>query len=159
MDAIGPTISSFLREKLYESVVEAMEPIGFMEVEYSEDEVPYNMGVERIRVDILVEAPFPGEIRLIIPRDLGMEVTGNLHSFDSKEVTTKQLSDLLAEVLNVIAGRFMSKIVSPAIPFKIGLPSLGQNVFLSTQASQATFHFEMEGKPFWVVLVGEGFFR
>lgn len=150
-------LSSHLKEMVIESVVEAMEPWGFMEVVPSEDFVPYNQAIDRIRVEILVIEPFQGGVRLVLPRELAVTITHNLYSYDLKDINEGILKDLMSEVLNVIAGRLMGKIVPPSKPFKIGLPEIGKEAFL-TSLHSAEFSFDMEGQPFWLMLIGDGFF-
>ncbi|MDH4121636.1 MAG: chemotaxis protein CheX [Deltaproteobacteria bacterium] len=152
------SVTAQLHDMVIESVVEAFEPMGFLEVLPAEAFVPYDERMNRVRVEIMVETPFQGEMRLIIPKEVGMEITTNLYSYDRGQVTENMLNDMLREILNVIAGRLVARIVPPEIPFTIGLPEVGKKSFDDKNTPSSTFHFHLEQNPFWVVLLGEGFF-
>lgn len=105
---------------------------------------------------ILILHPFAGELRLIMPRPLAMNMAQNIYAME-EEPSEEILNDLVAETINVIAGRLMSHILGPDEKFKIGLPETGEESFLQTDAFKMAIDFDAEGLPLWLIACGEGF--
>lgn len=146
-----------VKETLIDAVAETIESMAFLEVLPSEKETPYDEHLVRLRVEILVNAPFPGEIRLVLPRRLAVQFVQNMYSLEKLEVTDEILSDVLGEIVNIIAGRLMADMLPGDQTFQLGLPLIGPDVFLETEASSLAVEFDAEGTPFWVILFGDGF--
>lgn len=146
-----------VKETLIEAVGDTIESMAFMEVLPGEKTTPYDEHLVRLRVEILVNAPFPGEIRLVLPKQLAFVFAQNMYSLDESGVTEEIISDVLGEIVNIVAGRLMADILPADQTFQLGLPLIGEDVFLETEASSLAVEFEAEETPFWVILFGDGF--
>ncbi len=146
-----------VREILVDAVTETIESMAFMELLPSDRISPYDESLIRLRVEILINAPFPGEIRLVLPRRLAVPFAKNMYSLEAEEVTDSIIEDVLGEIVNIIAGRLMADILPDDQTFQLGLPLVGPDAFLETEASSLVIEFDAEGLPFWVILFGDGF--
>jgi len=142
---------------LVEAISNIIETMAFVEVLKADRITPYDEDLARLRVEILVNAPFPGEIRLILPKSLAVLFTKNMYSLDDQEVSDETIGDVLGEIINIIAGRLMADILPGDQTFQLGLPLIGPDAFLDTEASSQAIEFHAEGTPFWVILFGGGF--
>ncbi|MBF0287600.1 MAG: chemotaxis protein CheX [SAR324 cluster bacterium] len=153
-----------LREKLKTHIINAVSEsmeMFFVDAEHMGEYLDYSEGIDWINMDalyaeILIFFPFSGELRLIMPRQLVVTMAENVYSME-EEPSEQILDDLIAETLNVIAGRLLASMLPPSERFKFGLPELGEDSFLETDAFSEAVDFDAEGIPLWVVACGEGF--
>lgn len=80
---------------------------------------------ELVWTSLLINDPVQGEIRLAMPKTLLTKFTCNIFAMDEAEVTQPQMDDILNELLNTIAGLFMTNLLEDNQEYKIGLPELG----------------------------------
>lgn len=146
-----------LTDILFNATMETIENMAFIEIEKSTKVTGYNEHLVRLRVEILVNEPFPGEIRLVVPISLAMIFAQNMYNLDEREITENLVKDVLGEFVNIIAGRIMANIIPGHQTFKLGLPQIGPDVFLETDASYFSAEFNAEGNAFWIILFGDGF--
>ncbi len=146
-----------VNETLIEAVIETLESMAFVEVLQVDKVTPYDEHLVRLRVEILVNAPFPGEIRLVLPKSLAFIFAQNMYSLDEQDVTDDIISDVLGEIVNIIAGRLMADILPADQTFQLGLPLIGPDAFLEIEAGSLAIEFDAEEFPFWVILFGDGF--
>ncbi len=83
---------------------------------------------------LLINDPVQGEIRLAMPKTLLKKFTCNIFAMDEEEVTQSQLDDILNELLNTIAGLFMTNLLEDNQEYKIGLPELGKDALLEVDS-------------------------
>jgi len=165
-------VLKLLRKISIDAVVETIENLAFMEVIPENVLTPYDENLERLRAAILINEPFTGELRLIFTKQLirrmianacqssdGIlpEVCNNIKSTSASDISDKMLEDMLAELVNIIAGRIMKALIPEKLDFKIGLPEIGEDIFLETDGASLCLEFISEGSPFWMVAFGDGF--
>jgi len=148
-----------LRNILERAVADTIESMAFVEIVPTEKKTPYNEHLVRLRVEILVNAPFPGEIRLVLPISLAMIFAQNMYNLDERQITDELIQDVLGEIVNIVAGRLMAEIIPSKQTFQLGLPQIGTDAFLETDADSLSMEFDAEESPFWVILFGDGFQR
>lgn len=108
-------------KEMLSAVAESLENMAFIEVLPAEpDSEPPS---DPVWVSLLVLDPTQGEFHLVLSRTLLDEISANIYG-PGAEVTEQQSSDLLAELLNTILGRFMGAIL-PKETFKLGIPKKG----------------------------------
>jgi CheY-specific phosphatase CheX len=146
-----------VEQLLTDAISETIETMAFMEVNKADSITPYDEHLARLRVEILVNAPFPGEMRLVLPKTLAILFAQNMFSLEEQEVTEETVEDVLGEIINIIAGRLMADILPEDQTFQLGLPLIGPDAFLETEASSHAIEFSIESAPLWVVLFGDGF--
>ena len=118
---------------LYQAMISAtsktMEDMLFIAVMEHLDrgyEIPLD---ELVWTSLLINDPVQGEIRLAMPKTLLTKFTCNIFAMDEEEVTQPQMDDILNELLNTIAGLFMTNLLEDNQEYKIGLPELGVDEF------------------------------
>ncbi len=146
-----------LLDLLVDATLETIESMTFMEVIKSEKTTPYDEHMVRLRVEILINKPFPGEMRLVLPQELAVQFTKNMYNLSDEEITEELVQDVLGEIVNVISGRLMADLVPEDQIFELGLPLIGPDVFVQAEASSLSVEFDAEETPFWVILFGDGF--
>ena len=146
-----------LNNILQKAVIETIENMAFVEILPKDKISPYDEHLVRLRVEILVNAPFPGEIRLVFPISLAMIFSQNMYNLDERQITEDLIHDVLGEIINIVAGRLMADIIPSNQTFQLGLPQIGPDAFLETDAASLSMEFDAEDAPFWVILFGDGF--
>lgn len=158
MDAIREKLLENLKEKITSVVDEVME-MTFIDAEPMKEGQTESvdwLNMKALYADILIQYPFPAEVRLIMPYDLVTKMAKNIYV--TKEIADVSiLEDLIGETLNMIAGRLMASLLIPEEKFRLSVPELGEDSFLDTDAFSFAMDFDAEGFPFWVVACGEGF--
>jgi CheY-specific phosphatase CheX len=96
-------------------------------------------------------------MRLVLPISLAIIFAQNMYNLKEDDITEEIMRDVLGEIINIIAGRLMGDIIPTDQLFHLGLPSIGPDVFLKTEASSLSVEFDAEGTPFWIILFGDGF--
>lgn len=116
-----------LADLITQAVAETIESLAFLEVTPSpEPPVPDE---NTLWVDMLVHDPVQGEFRLTVPSQLLALITETLYGQPAAEIPEATRLDLLAELLNTIAGRFLSELLPAETSFKLGLPTLVHSQF------------------------------
>jgi len=146
-----------LIDLLVDATLETIENMAFMEVVKSERTTPYDEHLVRLRLEILINSPFPGEMRLVLPMDLAIQFTKNMYNLSEEEITEDLMKDVLGELINIISGRLMADLIPGDQTFDLGLPLIGPDVFVQAEASSLSVEFDAEGIPFWIILFGDGF--
>ncbi len=139
------------------ATLETIESMTFIEVIKSEKTTPYDEHMVRLRVEILINRPFPGEMRLVLPKDLAIQFAQNMYNLTESEITEKLIDDVLGEIINIISGRLMAGLVPSDQTYELGLPLIGPDVFVQAEASSLSVEFDAEEIPFWIILFGDGF--
>ena len=75
---------------------------------------------------LLINDPVQGEIRLAMPETLLKKFSGNVFGIDEEELTDSQMNDILNEMVNTIAGLFMTNLLPDDQQYQLGLPELGE---------------------------------
>ena len=146
-----------LSDILVNATLETIENMAFMEVVKSDKTTPYDEHLVRLRLEILINKPFPGEMRLVLPMDLAIQFTKNMYNLTEEEITEELMKDVLGELINIISGRLMADLIPEDQTFDLGLPLIGPDVFVQAEASSLAVEFDAEGVPFWIILFGDGF--
>ncbi len=149
-----------LEKHIIQAVSDSMEMV-FIDAEPMGEYLDYSesidwMNMDALYAEILIFYPFSGELRLIMPRTLVITMAENVYAME-EEPSEQILNDLIAETLNVIAGRLLAELLPPTERFKFGLPELGEESFLQTDTFSLAVDFDAEGVPLWLVACGEGF--
>ena len=123
---------------LYQAMIHAvsttLENMVFMEAMEHFDRT-YEIPVEElVWTSLLVHDPVQGEIRLAMPVTLLKKLTANVFALEDEEIDQAQMDDILNELLNTIAGLFMTNLLEDDQQYKLGLPELGQGDMPETDA-------------------------
>lgn len=135
-----------------QAVSETIESLAFLEA--TPAPAPPEPEAELLWVDMLVHDPVQGEFRLTLPAGLLALIGETLYGRPASELTAETRLDLLAELLNTIAGRFLSELLSAESSFKLGLPELVHSPFRKTSPA-LTWNFQAAGLTFSLSASGE----
>ena len=109
------------------SISEVMETMFYMPVEFGEDTVFSQSGMDESQTNMACRLKFSGDFSgnfiLLIPKDLLTEVTENLIGESKEHLEEAHISGTLTELLNMISGNALSK-MAPKIPFELGIPKV-----------------------------------
>lgn len=75
---------------------------------------------------ILIHDPVQGEVRLAMGKTLLLNLTAGIFALDEDKVSQSQQDDILHELLNTIAGLFMTNLLADDQTFQLGLPEYGE---------------------------------
>lgn len=104
------------------AVTETLENLAFMEAFPVQEELA--PGELEMTAALLLYEPHQGEIRIIFPRRLLVTIAETLGGLADASVSDGPLKDVLAEILNTIAGRFLEELLPKDQTFRIGLPEV-----------------------------------
>jgi hypothetical protein len=103
-----------------------------------------------LTVSISVHQPFPGALRLVMPGELVVTIAETLYNPGDPQEIDVILFDVLAELLNTIAGRVLAEVVSHECTFRLGIPETGIESFSENDVPSVQCHFETEGHYFFL---------
>jgi len=146
-----------LQEIVASAVGETFEEMAFLEVYQVEDPDELMDEESLLRASLLVHDPFPGELCLVAPRSLMADVAMGLFSLEKENIDDLTLFDLLAELLNTIAGKIMNQITPQDATFRLGLPETGVESLADAGAQTVEFYFDGDEKVFSVAASGDAF--
>ncbi len=72
-------------------------------------------------------------------------VTANVLGIDTEEVDTGMESDVLAEMLNTMAGAWMRKITDASQPYELGLPYTTEADYIDSKTAEFHCVFNADG--------------
>jgi CheY-specific phosphatase CheX len=123
---------------IYQAMINAasqtLENMAFTEVMEHFD-LTYEIPADDLAwTSILIHDPVQAEIRLAMPQSLMKNLTSNIFSIAEEEVTEIQMQDILHELLNTIAGLFMTNLLDDNQVYQLGLPETGNGELPATDA-------------------------
>jgi len=147
-------IQATLRTGMTRAIREVLEGMTFMPVEElpSEDSELEQEGLHC--VSLLVHEPVQWEFKLFMPRNLLEEMGEAVYAEPREALTESSLHDLLSEILNTAAGRFLSEVLVDHQEFSLGLPESCDFDSAIADAPLMQWHFEAGEKTFAVTLLG-----
>jgi len=116
-----------IQTKLASAISKTMESMTFEDVEVVTDETvdPY-LGDHKLWAVLPVIEPYSGELVLVVPlacaKILAAEAFGEIDA----ERSLEELQDLVGEILNTLAGRFLDELTPSGETFQLGVPTKGQ---------------------------------
>ncbi len=115
-----------LYQAMKEAVSQTLENMAFTDVDehYNQE---YQIPTDELSwAYLVIQDPVPGEIRLALSQSMLKNLTRSVFSLESDEITEAQMKDILHELLNTIAGLFMSKLLADNRTYTIGFPEQGE---------------------------------
>jgi CheY-specific phosphatase CheX len=149
-NALSKTLEALAFMELFPLYDDNFQPVD------SEDVIDYTYVVW---AKIPFVRPVKGSMTIILSPDLANNLTEVIYGFfDEGSVTEELMMDALAEISNVLAGRFLTEILPKGVAFELGLPSKGQEETVDTVPEDKEDFFPMdyalEGHRFTVILAG-----
>lgn len=125
---------------MIDAVRQTLENMVFMEVAEQRG-TPTEIPAEELTwTSLLVNDPIQGELYLALPAELLKKITGNVFGLAEEEVTSSQGYDILNELLNTIAGLFLTNLLPGEQEYNIGLPSLGAGALPNAEEHRVVWH-------------------
>jgi len=131
------------------AVTDTLENLAFMEVFPVPEGLP--PGQTEMTAALLFHEPHQGEIRISIPLTLLADISQTIFGTPTEGMAVPSPRDLLAELLNTVAGRFLIELLPEDQPFRIGLPELDPPSLMETE-SLKTWHFRADDHCFSISL-------
>lgn len=116
-----------LKQAMKNAVSQTFENMAFLEVIDHYDQ-EFTLSPEDLAwASLVIKDPVQGEIRLALPASALTQLTATIFALDPSEVDESKKKDILHELLNTVAGLFMTKLLPEHQTFDIGLPESGQD--------------------------------
>ena len=147
-------------ESALRALTKAVE-ITFEEMAFSEVDI-IEAGVERkytagdsIQAGLAITAPFSAWIDLRMPRKLAEQITESVCMAAGGCVGSEEMNDVLAEMVNVIAGLFLKEFLPPDKSYSLDIPTVGKKPPPSKGKDRAAIFIEVEGSPVTITISGK----
>ncbi len=137
-----------------QAVVDTLENMVFMEVSPIPRESAAAPPEDLMSVGLLIHDPLQGELRLRMPRKLVALITAGVYSLEPEELTDQMLADNFAELINIIAGRFMCELLTDGRPFRLGLPE-PEPEELDPSSSHRFWSYAIDDLAFSITAMGQ----
>jgi len=137
------------------SVVDTLEQMAFLEISTGENSSAPATVKDGRTVSLLIHDPVQGELRLCMSKPLLVRITEILYNISENEITDQMLNDNLAEIINIIAGRFMNEMVDDGQAFRLGLPELDPEDLFESGLESREWVFTSDSDEFTVVAIGK----
>lgn len=108
---------------LGKAITETVENMAFVQLLEQDSHVlaQYSLNNNR-QVMLSIFEPVKGKLILIVSRNLMHELASNIYGPEMGDPSLEAQDDTIAELLNIIAGRFMKEITPPNQAYELGLP-------------------------------------
>jgi len=130
--------------KTIESVFSDMVFIDTLHIDSKPESFNYT---QILYIDIL--SPQAGFIIAYLPLELRKTIVETIHSTDWDDMHASEIDDCLLEILNVIAGNFMTELLGGDVKYNISFPAVNydEEDIENLEKSQEVF-FDAEGTIF-----------
>ncbi len=142
---------------MFEAACQTFENMAFVQVAEQADELNAEIPENPVWVSILVHDPLQGELRLALPPKLLESLTADMFGIEIDQVEIHQQQDIIAEILNTLAGLFMTKLLPADQTYQLGLPEHGSDELPQTEDDAIVLNLEIEQSPLLLVATGSGF--
>ncbi|MDY0191584.1 MAG: chemotaxis protein CheX [Desulfuromonas sp.] len=133
-----------LQAKVTEVMEETLENMAFTSVDECSAEEIEELDQQLMGVNLLVTEPVLFEMHLNSSQELLYQLAENMYAMEREELDDQLIKDLLAEILNTVAGLLMTAILPPETKFALGLPELSDEI---VGGSELVFNYIAEDCP------------
>lgn len=143
---------------LESAILKTIEEMTFEEVEIVSDntkEIP-DQG-EKFWSALPLKKPYSGELILELPLKCARKMAEQLYPNDAENINDEAIHDLIKELLNTIAGRFLNEIVQLDQGFEVGLPKSGKGTPPKLGEEVTSILCDVEGHHLVMTVVGKDF--
>lgn len=143
-----------LYKSMFEAVCQTFENMAFVEVTEQSEEIETQMPQDVRWVSLLINNPIQAELRLAMTKTMLDNLTEDMFGIEKAEITTSQQKDIIAEILNTLAGLFMTKLLPPDQTYQLGLPEHGEGLFPEAEETSVIWNLQIEEAP--LILIASG---
>lgn len=135
-----------------------MENMIFEDVEVVTDETmdPY-LGDDKLWAVLPVVEPYAGELVLEVPMACAKILAEEAYGEIEGEASLAGMQDLVGEILNTLAGRFLDKLTPSGEKFQLGLPTKGQGELPQFDEEITSILFSVGEHYLKTIVVGKDF--
>jgi hypothetical protein len=144
-----------LGKALISAVSAAIEKIAFEESEVLPG--PVDIKGEAISFSLPVVSPYLLQTRIIIPKELAIQLTKTIYRDDEKDITDELLDDTVGEFLNTIIGTMMGELTLGKRIFEMGLPEKVREKEEVPNDYSRRYFFSIEESAFCFEIYGDAF--
>ena len=140
-------LKNFLHTKTTEVLEETLENMAFLGIEECTLAEAIELKQEMVGVNLLITEPELLEMRLDVSKELLYQIAETMYTMERNELEDRLINDLLAEILNTQAGRFMTEILPSDSTFALSIPELTNE---EESNSELKFYYIAEDCPLTV---------
>jgi hypothetical protein len=133
--------------------------MAFMEVQPLREPPPDPTSGKVFRADLLVHHPIAGELCLVMPEELLREIAAGIYGAPAEELERGKLCDILNEMLNTIAGLFLSRVLPHNQTFDLGIPKISESNCQPLDPTLLQWHFRADEGCFHLSAGGDAWRR
>lgn len=146
-----------LYQAMQQAVSQTLENMAFTEVLTHFDPDYAIPEAELAWTSLLITDPVQGEIRLAMSKSLLEKLTATIYTLEPEEISPAQSKDILNELLNTIAGLFMTALLEDDQTYAIGLPQIGEGPLPEPEENAIAWKLmTADEDPLQLVAVGTG---
>ena len=144
-----------LKKITFESVSETFEAMIFSKVVATDAPVSFVHNSEILFASIKSLSPVKGKMTLRIPPDMALGITKDIYGWMEEEPPPQtMITDALAELINTIAGRIMTRLIPVEKMFELSLPITGTGKTPSALPS-TEYGYKLNDQVFSLLIEGE----
>ena len=114
--------SELIKQAMIKTIESVFSDMIFIDTQHIEDK-PENFDYTQI-LYINIISPKTGYIVAYLPLELRKTIVETIHSTDWDEMHASEIDDCLLEILNVIAGNFMTELLGRDVKYNISFPAV-----------------------------------
>ncbi len=148
-----------LEQDIYGAITTTFENMAFMEVSRELDDAMRHSAEETVVSRLLIHDPIPGELYLAMPRALLNRIAASVCIVPEEDLTEKAALDMLCELINTVAGLFLSAHLPEDQTYRLGLPEKVPAILEDSPFEMKIWEFQVDNELFALALAGDGFFE
>lgn len=149
---------SKLQTALSSAIVRTIESMTFEEVEILDDgSRDFTSANEIVWAKLPILKPLTGELVLLMSHNYCRSLINNVYGSTDNESNLNAENDILAEIANTIAGRFIDGLIPSDTEFLLGLPTTGKGNAPESAKKITTILLRMGDHPLVISIHGEDF--
>jgi CheY-specific phosphatase CheX len=137
------------------AVIDTLENIAFIEVTPTDAPNTEPIAGPFMTVSLLIHDPLQGEMRMTMPHKMVGQITETVYSMPVEELSEQTLNDNLEEIINIIAGRFMTEMLTEGEMFQLGLPELNPVEAVDPSIPSRIWQYQVNSDEFTVTVIGK----
>ncbi len=149
-----PHQDTAIYKAMFDAVQQTFETMAFVEVAEQSEELELEIPAEASWVSILINDPVQAELRLALTHSLQSTMAADMFGIEVEEVNENQRQDIIAEILNTLAGLFMTRLLPDDQTYQLGLPEPGVGLLPEIEQDAIGWNLQIEGSPLLLVANG-----